>query len=813
MKKVKFLIVAFLVGMLVKSADTAFNTISSISLLKGDEYSTVVIDFTHPATYSVEPNVEKKMIKVIFPQSNIGRNIVTETLNDRRVRIINLRSMSGSSAAVEVYLKSIKTSVYHSLSRDGKRLTLRLKSRNKLMALKLDPESPEQKLARKKEEDKALKKMAKTQKSAGREFYVKAMHDFHKNKFDDAVKLFGKFLKSYPSSIYHEKAMYTRAEALYRIAKKDNTTYNEAISAFRIAGFTYPLSPYRNRGRLRIADMFLDQNHFVEAAAIYHSVIKGDKDGKFVLSALSGKADIYLKKKEYNKAYNELEKILVLYPAAKEVREARFKIAEAFYFKKRYEKALTIFQDSNRKWPSYIKSNPDTMDYFADTYFQLKMYGKAQKLYIELMNLFPGADQGKSALNRVARILLIDNKPKAAIKLLGIQARQSPDDPEGVESRLRLAALGHARTKFINREEAGVIDYPDYFSPLETYNEIARTHAGSKEAHAAIFQKAKYLFTQKRFVKSIVTLKEMMVKFPDSRFSENTAKLVRDNFFQLIRNYHGQHGYYRVLATYYENFDPFLSDVRNPEIMIKVGDAYFETGLFKRAVEKYQTAFRLDRQGVFKERIAFSIGRSFASMRRWEDAENELKKFVGRFKNSSHAADAVHLLGNVYYSQKQFEKAVGSMRYAISLDDKHKENSRSAYYLGVMQKEMKEYSEATIYFQKAIDYYRPTVGKGEPRHFVESHYQLIETAYLAGDYESAKLFADGAVNLYGKNLQNSWARYIKSDSEAKLSEDEKAIISLKGIVETDSASIYGKVADASIGNINWKIKNKELFAY
>jgi len=814
MKRTKLLIICFLTVIYVQSADTAFNNVIKVSSKSEKEKTRVIFHFTHPVTYSIAPDTQQKLIKISFPQSGLKNpSLRKPDIEDGRINKVRLKTGFNSNLIATIYLQDLKTSIYHSLSKNRRELTFTFRDREMLMAIDSGMEGRKRRVARNKERLEYAKKLEAMEKDSGRDIYAKAMVEFQGNKFPEALVSFDKFLKHYPNSVYKEKALFTRAETVYRIAKNDHTRIREAIDAFRVANFSFPNSIYRQRGRLRMGDLFFDMNMMIEASAIYHSILKNNPTGKFVLAALKGRANIYMKKGDYAQAYNALERILLLFPGTKEVRDVRFRIADAFYKDKKYKKALAVYEDSHQKWPTYRSTHSFTLNSFADTYYQLGRYEDAKKLYFDLINLYPKTGFGRNAVNRMSNILLKEDDLNTAVKLLGMQTRDNPRDDSGLESRLLLASLGHSPKKIIDERTSVIVNYNDYFKPEETYNNIISEFEGSKQAKSALFQKAKFLYERKRYINSIVTTKKLIINFPDSKYSKATKRLIQNNLYRIIETLHSQKGYYRLLAVYYSNFDPFLADVKDATIIAKVADAYYELGLYSRALEKYKHSARLDRQGLLKEMLRYKMGKSYNMMEAYKDAEESLYPFTSRWRNSVYAADALHLLGDVYYHQGETKKAIMAFNKALITNPKHLRVSKTAYLLGLIYKEKKNYKKAEINFKRAIRRYRKKVGEPEDGYIAESYYQLVESAYLSGNFSDAIKYSNRVVTLYKNNSQNSWAKYVKSDSEVKLSRDETAIASLKGLAEAEGSSVFGLVATATLENINWKNKNKDLFTH
>ena len=797
-------------GAATARAEKEANRLVGAELKTKTDYTELQFTFAGPVRYSISPDVKRQTLKLAASAGKINPALDFMTFEDERVKGVTFY-MEGQKAVAEIAMKDFRNSIYHTLSPDGLRLTVRLKSRKKLMALKSDVKKEKmdaEKAARNRE---IIEKMQKDLDESGEELYKKGLLDLQKKRYQDAANKFATLINKYPNSVFLEQAHFSRAEALYRAAKKEKDKVSDAIEAYRLAVVKFPSSEHLPRARLRLGDLNYQQKMNIEALASYDSLATEFPESKFSLSALLGKADIYLRREQYDKAYNELERILLFYPEAREVREAKFKIAQAFYLRKRYDAALQIFEDSDKKWPTYVRSNSGAMNAFADSYFQLRKYGRAEELYTELANLFPEADEGKDAVNRIGDIYLIRGEPEMALKLYGSLARRIPGEKAGLDARLRLAALGHADEKIIEEKNAVIWTFPDYFHPMQTYDDIVKNNDGTVQARDAFYQKA-WLFSQrKQYIESVLTLKEMMIKFPRTRVLNPVANLVRNNLYKLVREYHDQDGFYSILAIYYENFDPFFMDVKEPDVIAKIGDAYYEMGLYDRSIEKFDQVRDMDMADRFGGMVRYSKGRSYAAQKKYPEAVEMLEPFAGMLDSSEYAPAALHLLGDVYNARSEKEKAVKSYMRAIAVEPEHERVSESAYKLGMIFKEDGKYRQAVNFFNMAIKKYRPKGDRPDPFHVQESYYQLIEANYRDERFDDAIVFADHAVKRYPDGKQTSWALYVKSDSETKLSEDEKAVESLKELAKKEPSTIYGKVANATIQVADWKLKFPQLF--
>ncbi len=777
------------------------------------EVSVMTFTLKSPTKYRIEPLTAKSTYLLVFPDSDHNPALAYKEFGDARVRKVDFYQRKVKDAVAEIVLKDIKTSIYHSLSDDGLTLTLRFKGRTALLPLTVDPTSPEEQSAKAKRDEEMAQKSLSLYSYSGRQEFKEAMDDYRKSDFKSANTKLKEFIDRYPKSVYLEKAYFVRAEALYSMTAKEKKYAGRAMDAYQEVISKYPEAEATARAHIRLADLYSSQEMDVEALAIYENVMKARPGSKYALHGMLGRARIYLSRKLYYEAYNELEKILLLYPDSKEVREARFQIAQAYYLRAKYEDALKVFEASDKKWPSYLKTDRMALYSFADTNFRLKKYDRANELFLELLNLFPGSAEGKEAINRLADIYIEHGDIRAAVKLLGMQARSAPEEPAGLASRLRLAALGQYPDKVVTAADSIIVSYNDYLDPMRTYNNIIRKHPTTMQAREALYQKAKMYYRQSRHIESVVTLKALMKRFPELATSPQVLDLIRINLFALVRDFNGQKGHFAVLYTYLDHFDPFFVGVRDPEVLMNVGDAYYEMGLFSRSLEKYVEAGKLENSAPFKDRITYGEGRAYAALQKHDEAVARLGHFVsGAMAKSTYATDAMHILAGMQEDKKDFPAAIVAYERATALEKDGPMATFAAYRAGLLHKKNGEYRKAIQSFEAAIAKFKP-VPPLDDYYYADSHFQMMECAYRAGMYKDAILFSERAQKLYPEAVQSRWARFVKSDSEVKLSEDEKSVASLRALDKEDTTSIYGRVAMASVGNIEWKEKNRNLFPY
>jgi TolA-binding protein len=770
---------------------------SGTEILEGFEYSDTMID-------SVSTVKDKKtgdtLLKIKFKVANISFYKTSATgkpgltLNFREVA----KPMRIAGAAPEPKMASAPVE-------PEKKVDV---VEEKVVVVEEKPTVSEEKLKRLALLDKKFGKLAK---ESGREKYVEIMTLFRQSKFKDIARRADRFLKRYPKSIYRQKIYFTKAESFYLMAKdKDKSAISKALEAFNEAMALYPESPHIEQALMRKGFLYTEQEFYIEAMTEYGGLLRSFPKGKYSVSAMFARSAIYMKGKKYKKAYNELEKILILFPNQREVRDVKFLIAESYYDRGKYKIANAIFKEAIKQWPTFPKSHPKTYLKIAETKRKLGNIDAAMEDFYSIVNLFPSAIEGRRAMLSIGDVYVeTGRKPKAA-QIFERMTVRYPKNDESILAKMRLATLGAQDPSLLKHSR--IFDYSAFEKPIETFNAIISKGVDEKFGQEALLRKGRAYSTQKRYVASVIAFKQLLMTIPDARMSDEVFNLVRANFVEMIKVFYKEDGFFMVLMTYYDNFDPFLRGIKEPDILVKIADSYSEMTLYNRALEYYRMVNKFDDKKELLSYAAFKIADTTLQKGEYKKAERLFTLYLSQFQQESYVVTARHLLGDTISKLDRPAQAATQWRIAIESDIEHPRVSETAYRLANGFKESRQYMMAIDSYNLAIDAYKPRGANSDGKRLIkDSYYQLAESYYLDRDYPNAIREASDVKTSYPDDERNVWMDYIMSSSYEKINMDEMAMASLKNISESDSASTVGKVASSRLSNFEWKRKNPDLF--
>lgn len=649
---------------------------------------------------------------------------------------------------------------------------------------------------------------ASMQMESGRQDFQDIMSLMQNGHIDEAAALSEAFIYNYPKSIYLEKVYFSRADALYQLAKKDKLRVNEALDAYKATLARYPESPQTQQGVMRRASLYEDLDFDLEALVEYNMAQKAQPTGKYSVMAMIGRAKIYLRRGKFQKAHEEMQKVLALYPNRREVRDVKYLVAEAHYDQGRYAQARTIFEEAQKIWPTYPKTRPGVYMKMAETYYQLGEKEKALEYWTNIANMFPSVTNGRKAMLRMGEYNEEKSRKKDAARIFETLAMQYPESDEAVLARLRLATMGAEDPALLKASK--IFDYHAFENPLKTFDEILAKYP-ERHGEEALIRKGRALAGAKRHIASILAYKEMLRTYPGSRMSAEVFGLVRGNLFKLIETFHEQEGFFIALLTYFDNFNPFLRTITEPDMLIKIADSFAVMTLYDRAQEYYTLAVKNDPDGEYSDLTDFRIAKSKLFGGDYKEAENLLSKYIKERPGKPSAIMARHFLGHALQAQGKNAEAATEWRIAIESDMANTLVPNTAYNLGKLYKMEKKYGLAVDAFNMVISAWKPPFkNSAEPDYLRDAKYHLAETYYLNEDYVSAIREVNMFTEKYKDDQRKTWLEYIVASSLGGANEDEKAAERLKSLADKDKGFI-GKVASAKLQNAEWKNKNPALF--
>jgi TolA-binding protein len=571
----------------------------------------------------------------------------------------------------------------------------------------------------------------------------------------------------------------------------------------------------------------------VEAKAEYGNLLRNYPDSPYVAQTLVNRSAIFIEEKKYQRALNDLERVLLIHPFSTAARDAKFQIAQAFFEQNDFTTAIQIFEETSKQFPAYPKRRPAILFQIAESFYQVKRYPEALANFLDVVNLFPTHELAPKAVNRAGDTYIALGQKKSGVRMYASTLQRYPDKEEILTAQLKLENVRLEDPDLVPSQPVFKIGLePD---PLKVYQGIIQKAKEGPDEMEAYYRKSLVYRDQAQYGEAVLTLKTLLEKYPKGALSGEAFEEVRYNLFQLIERYYAQEGFFVVLFTYVDHFDPFLKGIVRPDILVKIADSFRQMGLWDRALETYDRVLENDPEKTWNEHVELNKSRIHLEKDQFDDAEKSARLFTFRYPQSPLIADAEFLLAEALYAQNRFGEAVDQFHIAqdvLRANPPKRERGllpavllRVPYYeflLANAYKSLQRNNLAVIHYQRAVQSFRDLkkaelelrgVEVPEPFYVVQSRYQIVDSLYLMDQYRRAIQEARETLDQYPEDPNASWLRYIVSASYRALHQDEDSGNELKELLAKDQTSIVSKVAESKIQTQEWEKKNRSLFAF
>ena len=829
--------------------ESNINKITDIRLVAHPSFTRLIFDLNKNVPYKIYPDFKKGIVSIIFENSMSSMKVKKKNIFNRHIK--NLKVLEPTKGVVRLDIKLIYASniFFHIPLKDPSRLVFDVKNKppislegeelkfsqlNKtnrflpveeknltLGSRKIELQEITEKEAEKEKEwalvennQKKLEKesdiLLSKRREDGRENYFMALRIFQSKDYLMAKREFNAFLGNYPKSKYKADAMFLKAESEYKIMLKNNQHIDlqEIIDSFNHSLAQFPHSKNRDMSLYKIAELYKKMGLTLESKAYFKILIDEYPGGRYTQKARIRRAQILVDEKDYGLAYKDLQEATKQSSTGREAREAVFKIAYLYYENRKYSKAIKIYEDADLKWPIYIQNHPEIIHRMGEAYIKLRKMNQAQSKLFLLVNLYPEHELTPKSLNRIGEIYRMAEKDKSSAKVFHEAIIRKPESEEAPYGLIRIADLGvlNPSMKFHNM----IFNYESYYDPLKTYKAVFEKYPQSPLAQLALMREGIALAKNKNYIGAINKYRQILSADPDIAIKENLIGLILDSFFALVDVYYKQKGYLPLLKVYYQNVRPYQAKIKNPKVLLRIGESYQAIGLDDLALEIYQKVKGYDKKGAYSESIGFKIAQINFTRKKYEKAEEIIRKFMAHFKNSRKIKKAMQILAHSLYAQGKYDQAVHAYTKLIKRFPKAQETSESYYYLAHSYYKQKKYKEAVKRYQESIRSYVPENGmKKKPDYIADSYFKIADCFYKIREYSASIKTYQKAIKKNPGDQTVSYARYIMAKSYNIINQGDNALKKLKYVEKESEMGVFNRAVrlEASLVNFSKIYKN------
>ncbi|MFQ5560838.1 MAG: tol-pal system YbgF family protein, partial [Nitrospinota bacterium] len=346
--------------------------LTNITKVSEQKHTRIVFHLDQKSEFNIIPDPGKKRVLLNIPNIRVPFHVDRNLEDGLMTTFVSVSEQSGEMNAF-ISLKKDPFSFHYFLLSNPYRIVLDLKERDSNRVKKLqkfkkrekkesgkeqrnegkpsDEKEPGKKKVKQFEKDTFISSTIEEEKK----IYYLGLREFSQENYQKTIEAMESLNKSYPGSRYRGNSLYLIAESYLNLMKAPPPPEEDvvpedyeqlAMDAFRIAVSKDPDNHRREAALFRTANMYLNQGKHLEAGSMFQMLVEEFPKGQFAPRALLSRAKIFSRDKRFDEAYNELEKVLFLYPFSPVIRGATYNIADSYYLEKDYKKAVEIYDQA-----------------------------------------------------------------------------------------------------------------------------------------------------------------------------------------------------------------------------------------------------------------------------------------------------------------------------------------------------------------------------------------------------------------------------------------------------------------------------------
>ena len=580
-----------------------------------------------------------------------------------------------------------------------------------------------------------------------------------------SVDLLRAFLEEYPDTP-HANRIYALIASAYFFEGK----YDDALAMFNSARLELLGSEERDDITYRLATCYLKTGNVKEAAVWFETLRSTSK--KYAADCSYYISYIRYTQQRYDEA---LSGFLPLQDNAKYKALVPYYIAEIYLIKKNYDKAEIVAQN-------YLSAYPG-QTYTAEMY---RVLGTAQYHF------------GKyhEAMASFENYLKSNSEPaqrRDALYLLGISYSQC-----GVYSKVP-TTLGEVTVENDALSQNAYLHMGLAYLQLgdKTKARMAFEQAAASNADLKIKEQAAYNYalcihetSYSAFGESVTVFEKFLNEFPNSVYADKVSNY-------LVEVYMNTRSYDAALKSIERISHPGKSILEaKQKILFQLGTQSFANTQFEQAIGYFNQSIALGQYNLqTKADALYWLGESYYRLNRMQEAARNFNEYLSltQQRNTEMFALAYYNLGYIAFHQKEYAAAESRFRNFVQLEKGENPTALADAYnrIGDCNLHVRRFDEAKQYYTKAEKLETPA---GD-----YSFYQLALVAGLQKDYSGKVSLLDRLAGKYPNSPYAVNALYEKGRSYVQSNNSRQAIASFRELLNKYPESPVSRKAAAEIG--------------
>lgn len=416
-----------------------------------------------------------------------------------------------------------------------------------------------------------------------------------------------------------EEAMYTKADVLYSKHKDDLEGNFDEINGAYEAAINFNLDSWRvPAALLRRGVINLKVGNIPEAEAFFRILREKFEGDPNVPLSYYYWGDHYYRLGDFQKAADEFQYLVQVFPDSKFVREASIGLARSLR-KLGYDKqAFQIVDYIEKRWPRFYVEFPPFLRLLGDAAYSVEDFEKAKNDYWTYYNIDPDGDEADIILAKLGDIYVRTGKELAARELYDKALADFPDREGGLIAKMRLAEEGIYDEPTVEQMFT-VFDRPLNLKPVQIYKEIVDKHRDNPLAPLAQLKLAMWHLWNNKFLDAMSSVEDFEKTFPESKLLDRARGVGVKAFAGIVAPLIGDENYGKIVDLWEEH--DFLRDKTRelePSAKLALALAFSKRGRPGTALEVIMPFMQEEQVPEYSE-MAMSLALSiFVENQAWE---------------------------------------------------------------------------------------------------------------------------------------------------------------------------------------------------
>lgn len=596
------------------------------------------------------------------------------------------------------------------------------------------------------------------------------------------------------------RALYGKAEALtemHRDALADN--YGEIAGAWMEAMNADTKSPNVPMALLNLGLLNLKVGNMPEAKA-YFNLLKSQYPNDPNIPYVSYYwGEYYLGMKEYEKAADQFQSLVQMYPDSKVVRDAALGLAKALDALGYDEQAFQIIDYIDKRWPRFYIEDLRFLLMSANTQNRLGKLDDARQNYWAYYNLSPEAPEADIVLARIGDIYLKIGDKTAAREIYEKAAKEFPNKEGGLVSMMRLAEEGIYDDPSMTQMDK-VFDRPYNLRPQKIYTHILEKFPESPLAPLAQLKLGMWSYWNKKYGDCLGAVQDFLDKYPRSGLRERASELGTRVFDKAVPELVKDENYGRVV-NYWNKYAKKNNEGKdvNDETRLGVALSFWKKEHPAKALElidRYLQGEEIPKYSAMALDMALGI---YVDEQAWSKVTALVDLAKGKWELDPK--QKVH----IEYAQAMAYENLGETERSTSLwaglasNLLLPESSRAyaMYYMSKASMKKKELKKVFVYAQEALSMLLETGGDREK--IKDCILMTIFAAESSGRYREALKWAaeyDKYIPLADPEWASSRFRLAQLYEKAGATVEWKKL--MEEVAEKKPGDLYGRLATSAL---------------